>query len=341
MNVALIGCGAMAREHLRVLKNIDTLRLVALCDTNEETVSRVSGQWGVRRYYTNYSEMLEKEGPSIVSILTPPSSHAPLAVEAIERGVNVLVEKPLTMTTKEADLIMKSLATSQAKLIVNYNWLLSRVMTTALSRVRNGMIGEVLGMDVKVLNTKSDAMASDEKHWSHKMLGGRFGEMLSHPVYLAQSVLGNDLKTVTVLPDKRGAYSWMRYDELYALLRGSRGAVQVYASFNAPRPAILVDIYGEKKILKIDILNQTLIQLGPRKLDKKDSALDSLSVSTGLILNTVRNTARYLLSERGAYALGAAYRSLIATIRKNEPLVVTPDLAYNTVKIVEEICNAI
>jgi predicted dehydrogenase len=339
MNVAIVGCGAMAREHLRALRGLDTVRLVAICDTSEEAVTRMSGEWGIGKSYTNYSEMLDKEQLSIVSVLTPPTSHAPLVIGAVERGISVLTEKPLTMTTNDAHLILKSLATSKAKLTVNYNWLLSRTMTSALSLVTNGTVGDVLGMDVTVLDTRYDAMTADEKHWSHKLPGGRFGEMLCHPIYLVQSVLGNELKPITVLWDKRGSYSWMHSDELYLLLQANVGVARVYVSFNAPRPAILIDIYGERRILKVDLINQSLIQLGPRKLTKMDSAIDSLSVSGGLLVNVLRNTFRHLLRERGSYALEAAYTSLIASMNGNEQRIATPEMAYNTVKTVEEICN--
>jgi len=107
MNLAIAGCGAIARDHLNALRGIDALNLVALCDIDEQSVRRMSRECNVSQCYTDFSEMLKKEHLSIVSILTPPQTHASMAIEAISHGINVLLEKPLTMTTSEAKLIWK------------------------------------------------------------------------------------------------------------------------------------------------------------------------------------------------------------------------------------------
>ncbi len=341
INIGIVGCGAVAQEHLRALTKMNTLRLVSLCDPDERTVARVANKWKIDHYYTKFSEMLDNEQISLVSILTPPQSHASLALEAITRRVNVLVEKPLTMTTSDADLVLKSLARSSVKLTVNYNWLLSRAMMKALSLVANQEVGDILEIDIKTLHTAGDEMASNEKHWSHKLPGGRFGEMLSHPVYIAQSVLGKNLNVDRILAEKRGNFSWMRYDELHVSLRSNRGIGHIYVSFNAPRPAILVDIFGTAKILKIDVLNQTLIELRHRMISKMDSAIDCLNVSRELFFQTIRNSLAYFLVRRGESALQMAYRSLVHSMTKNQEPIVTPEMAFSTVKIVEEICNEI
>jgi predicted dehydrogenase len=252
-----------------------------------------------------------------------------------------LVEKPLTTTTSEAELILKALRGTYVKLTLNYNALLNETMMKALRLVENSAAGQVLGVEVRMLHTKDDQMASDEKHWCHKMPGGRFGEMLAHPIYLLQSMLGNNLEVEKILTDKRGNHSWMRHDELYVLLHSNNGIGQIHVSFNSPRPAFLVDVYGTEKILKIDLMNQTLLALGHRTLSKKDSAMDTLGVSRELFSQTMRNSWRYLLRQRGHDALERAYASLVGSIEEDRPLLVTPEMAYHTVRIEEGICKQI
>lgn len=339
--LGIVGCGAIAREHIKVSRMMDTLDLVALCDVDKDAVSRMSREGGVARTYTDFSKMLENEDLSIVSILTPPQFHAPMAVAAIEKGINVLLEKPLTITSSEAELILKALQNTGVKLTVDYNALFSRIMMKALDLVKQAAIGEVLGMEVRMLQTKDDAMAANQKHWCHRLPGGRFGEMLAHPVYLLQAILGNTLETVNVLAQKRGTYEWMRYDELYVVLSGTKGIGRIYASFNAPRPAYQIDIYGTQRILNIDILNQTLITLGYRTYSRTDSAKDSLNMSRSLLTTTLGNTLTYLRHDRGHNALLRVYTNLLESIEQRAELIVTADMAYNTVKIVEEICRVI
>jgi predicted dehydrogenase len=338
--LAIVGCGAITREHLKVSRMMDSMDLVALCDVDKDALARMSMEGGVARTYTDFSKMLETEDLSIVSILTPPQFHAPMAVAAIEKGINVLLEKPLTITSGEAELILKALQKTGVKLTVDYNALFSQVMIKAMDLVRQAAIGEVLGMEVRMLQTKDDAMAVNQKHWCHKIPGGRFGEMLAHPVYLLQAILGDTLESATVLAQKRGAYDWMRYDELCVLLSGRKGIGRIYASFNAPRLTYQVDIFGTQKILSIDLLNQTLVILGYRTSSRTDSAKDCFDISRQLIFQTIKNTFFFLRRERGQDALRRVYTSLLDGIDARRELVVSPDMAYHTVKIVEEICRA-
>jgi predicted dehydrogenase len=340
MNVALVGCGGIARYHVKALSRMDTIKLVAACDIVEKKAAKMAAEWNIPHYYTSFSEMLDKESPSIISILTPTQTHAPLAVEAVNHRINVMSEKPLTLTTQDAASIHDSLKRNKGvKLTVNYNILMTRVMRKALSMVRNGQIGEILGVDIQFLNTKEDPMASDKNHWCHRLPGGRFGAMLPHPVYIAQAILGDSLEVLDVQSEKRGNYSWMRHDELHAIVRGSAGVATIYVSFNCPRQAVQVRIYGRDRILLVDTLDQTLIELGPRVIGKMGAATDSLRLSWKLLAHTARNAVTYVFREPGQASFQMTYSSLMNSITNDYPPIVTPEMAYHTVEIDEKICK--
>jgi predicted dehydrogenase len=94
--------------------------------------------------------MLDNEDISIVSILTPPGSHAVLAIEAIKRRINVLVEKPLAESIRQADSIISALDKSDAKMTVNYSWLFCKAILHSLSLIRKGEIGSILHVEIKI-----------------------------------------------------------------------------------------------------------------------------------------------------------------------------------------------
>ena len=173
-NSAIVGCGFIAETHLRVLKKLNSVKVVAVCDTDEKKAIATSKKWKIDHYYSDFYRMLSNEDISILSILTPPSSHAFLAVEALKHGINLVIEKPLTMETKEADSIINALRGSSAKMTVVYHWLFSKAMLKSLSLIREQEIGEVLNVYFEfVHNAKHDLMASDQNHWCHKLFGGR------------------------------------------------------------------------------------------------------------------------------------------------------------------------
>ena len=341
MNIGIVGCGMVAQEHLRALRRLPSTKVIALCDSNEKALAATSKEWNIKSRYTDLQKMLDDEKLDILSILTPPQSHRPQAIEAIKRNVNVLVEKPLTMSSEEAEQILNCLKQNNAKLTVDYVMLFSKVMQRAAHLAKTDQIGKVLGAEINYLCTKDDPMSSNEKHWCHKMPGGRLGEMLPHPIYVLQSILGSKLQIEKVSAAKAGDYAWMRNDELKVLLRGRNGWGDIYASFNAPRPAITVDVYGTRKILKVDLVNHTLVELGARSLSRMDSGLDSLRQSSSLLASTMVNVTEFIRTARMENSLRRVYSSFVNSIETDTDPEITPEMALETVKITEEVCSLI
>src|SRR6202035_4039600 len=91
--VALIGLGAMGRNHLRVLSDLEGVELAAVCDQDTDTVEAASQKHSVPGY-SSWDEMLEREQLDAAVIAVPTRFHAPAGLAALEHGVHVLIEKP-------------------------------------------------------------------------------------------------------------------------------------------------------------------------------------------------------------------------------------------------------
>src|SRR5262245_26334112 len=105
MRVALIGCGRIARVHQAYLRDLASVELVGACDSAESARSAFSREIGVATF-ASVEELLATAKPMAVHVLTPPATHAPLAIELLEAGVNVLIEKPFALNAAEADRII-------------------------------------------------------------------------------------------------------------------------------------------------------------------------------------------------------------------------------------------
>jgi len=341
MNLAIVGCGMVANEHLKALKRVNGISVVALCDKDEETVNRMSKKWNIRSSYTDYSKMMNDQDLSIVSILTPPQAHVPVALEAIKRGINVVMEKPLTPSSGEARPLLDALKQSKVKLTVDHTMLFSRAMDGLTSLLRRGELGEVLGAAIQYLCTPDDSMAANQNHWSHSLPGGRFGEMLPHPIYAIQAVIGNDLVPDRVATWKRGKYPWMAHDELKVLFRNEKTQTwgDMYVSFNSIRPVINLVAYGTRRIVVVDVINQTLMELGKRGLGRLDSAQDLITQSGSLLRSTISNATRFLSLSTLEYPLQNMYRSFVTNISSGTEPLVTAEAAYETVRVTEQVCS--
>jgi len=339
IKVALVGCGYVANGHLRAWKGVPRARLIAVVDLNETIARHTAEIWNIPAHYTSLSDMMEHSKIDLVDICTPPQAHASLAVQAMEAGSNVLIEKPMTMTVKDAKKIVECQETTSMKAGVIHNWLFEPPVLEATSLTKKGFLGEITNVDVEALSTKDDSMAANEHHWCHSLPGGRFSEMLAHPIYLIRHFLG-EVEVGDVLVEKTGEYAWMRSDELCATFKVGRKLARAYASFNSPRDAIFLNLYGKKAILKLDIINATTSKLPKRVTNRFSKVSDSLRQATQLMTSTAKNIAKITFGRwRSGHEM---YIKLFAQslINDSEPPVTVED-GYRVVKVLEEMCEKI
>lgn len=118
LRVGVIGCGAIAQMmHLPYLRELDDrFTIAALCDRDPVALEEVGRQYGVTRLFTTAGELLE-EPLDAVFILTS-GDHAPATEAALERGLHVFVEKPLTYTLRQTDDVLAAAARSGKTLMV-------------------------------------------------------------------------------------------------------------------------------------------------------------------------------------------------------------------------------
>ena len=100
IRVALIGLGAMGRNHLRVLSEMRAVELVAVCDADANAVQAV-GRTHSLPGYRSWDEMLERERLDVAIVAVPTRFHRQAGLAALEHGLHVLVEKPIATDLEE------------------------------------------------------------------------------------------------------------------------------------------------------------------------------------------------------------------------------------------------
>jgi len=252
LRVGVVGCGGAAFWHMLSMRKIDNVRVVAICDKNEALAKRVAKKLRIRSYYADLSEMLDKETLDVVDICAPPQTHLALAAQAMAAGCHVLTEKPLALTTKEADEMIGLARANQVQLGVVHNELFMPVVMKARAMVSEGVVGDVVGVSITDAMPQDADLILNNEHWCHKLRGGIFGEMLAHPLYLAQAFLG-ELEPVAVHGRKLGSHDWMVYDELRVILEGKNGLATITESVNWADDFMVLDIFGTRMSLHVDI----------------------------------------------------------------------------------------
>jgi scyllo-inositol 2-dehydrogenase (NADP+) len=119
IKVGLLAYGAIGDEHSIAIQATPGLMVAAVCDTKPERLAAALELSPDAQTFTDAQQMLSEGGIDLVVISTPPNSHYTWAKEALTRGLHVMLEKPMALTTKECDELM-ALATTQGLLLVVY-----------------------------------------------------------------------------------------------------------------------------------------------------------------------------------------------------------------------------
>ncbi|MGC8596226.1 MAG: Gfo/Idh/MocA family protein [Candidatus Kryptoniota bacterium] len=200
IGVGVIGVGILGRRHTRVYAEQPNAKLVALADHNPAKVEDLAKQHGVR-LFSDYREMLEVLGPGgtgelqAVSVATPDFAHGDPVRAALEAGVDVLVEKPLTMSIDEAKELISISKGKSAVLMVNYSqrWLPENIRIKEL--IQEGALGNIAFIESHKWDTAW--VPGQMIKWAGQTTPIHF--MSSHDIDLIIDWLGDRVKSVSAL----------------------------------------------------------------------------------------------------------------------------------------------
>ncbi|MFA5399266.1 MAG: Gfo/Idh/MocA family oxidoreductase [Dehalococcoidia bacterium] len=108
IGVAIVGCGRISDLHQLGYQGISDARIVAVCDLNGETAEKQAGKWGVKKFCTEYGQVLADPDVDLVELLLPHHLHADMTVEACRAGKHVSVQKPMATCVSEADRMIEA-----------------------------------------------------------------------------------------------------------------------------------------------------------------------------------------------------------------------------------------
>ena len=183
MKVGIIGCGKVSSAgHIPAFRKLG-LDIIGIADSNKTALKRIP----LTRRYTDYKELL-KQDLDIVSICTPPFLHYEMCLEAAERGINILVEKPLALSIKEGEAMKKAAERNNVKLSVMHNYKFLDPFIKAKRMQETGQLGRLLSIHTLVHGSSPPA----RENW--KLDEKKSGSMIlqwNHPLYLHTWFAGN------------------------------------------------------------------------------------------------------------------------------------------------------
>lgn len=194
LRVGIIGLGNIFIMHAKSVLDIENAELVAICDIKEDRAKRHSKEIGCK-YYLDYKEMLEKENLDVVHICTPHYLHSCMTVDALNMGINVLTEKPMSINYEDAkDMLDASKKTGKTLGVIfqnRYNAGSKLIKDT----LKSGELGKVLSARSMVTWDRSDEyyQGSDWKGTWDKEGGGVLIDQAIHTLDLMRWFIDSDI----------------------------------------------------------------------------------------------------------------------------------------------------
>lgn len=230
--VAIIGVGAIARMHARALRDLPSATLVAgSCRTGEK--GRAFAAEFDCRWYADYEEMMDREEPGVVTIATPSGLHLEPTLAAAARGVHVLCEKPLEITTERCDAMARAAGNAGVVLGGIFPQRYNPVVQTVHDAAATGRFGSVAAVCGYVPWWRDDAYYAPDR-WQGKAAldgGGALMNQSIHGVdavqWLAASAGCGPVERVFAFTAKRGHDPKLIEveDTCVAVLRFANGAL--------------------------------------------------------------------------------------------------------------------
>lgn len=146
IGVGIIGAGGVASAHAKAYLQKELasqLRLIAVADVVEERARAFAEKYHILNWFTDPQQLLKREDIHIVSLCTPHHLHAPHAIEALQAGKHVLVEKPMAISLEEADQMIAESEARNRRLGVIYQLRFEHDACRAMQLLRQGLLGQI------------------------------------------------------------------------------------------------------------------------------------------------------------------------------------------------------
>ncbi len=194
LRVGLIGTGEIARiMHLpawQELANEGRIELTAVCDIIEERAQKSAEQFGAKKVYVQYEKMLKAERFDIIDICTPNGWHSPMAVNALEAGCHVIVEKPMATSVAEARLMLETSQKVGLKLMVAQQERFQAANEILKQEIEAGRLGKIYMANTRYLRRRG-IPGWGKFHIKAESFGGPMIDLGVHIIDLCVWLMGN------------------------------------------------------------------------------------------------------------------------------------------------------
>lgn len=246
IKAAVIGVGAMGRNHARVYAELEGVELVGVADSNEKLAEDVAGKYHVKAFQ-DFQELLEKEKPEVVTVAVPTAMHEEVGSAVLKSGAHLLIEKPIASTVDGGKRLM-SLADAQGrKLMVGHIVRFNPAIRALREKLQAGELGRIFQIVCRRVGP-FPARIRDV---------GVVVDLAPHDIDVMRYLTGEEPQTVYAQTAQRVHTD--HEDLIFGLLQfdsGMTGALEI--NWLTPTKVRETLVLGERGMFRVDDLTQDL-----------------------------------------------------------------------------------
>jgi len=292
VKVGLVGAGYVSTYHARALRSLPFVEIVGVADRDQSRAEALAAQFRIPAVYPSLQAMAEAQ-PKVIHVLTPPATHAELALEAMEMGCHVFVEKPMAESTADCDRMIRCAREKGLVLSVNHSARMDPIVLQALAMIQKGACGEVKAVD---FFRSSDYQAySGGPSIPPQFRNGSypFQDLGVHGLYLLEAFLGPIRYADTRYYASGTGDPNLVFDEWQTLVETAQGTGHMYISWNVRPIQNELVIHGTRGVMHVDCYLQILTLRktypAPKPVQRiLGAGFNSLHMLSKVTLNTIR-----------------------------------------------------
>ena len=267
MSVAIVGSGKFSDDHVREIRKINGVTVVAVCDKEELMAQQLAERYRIPHQFTSLNAMYEEIRPTVVHIVTPPQTHLQIGRYACERGSHIYVEKPFAVNYAEAAQLIDAANSFDRKVTVGNIYHFDPPAMQMRRLVAAGILGEPVHIEATwsydLGGSYGQAFLTNYKHWIYNLPGGLFHNIISHLVEKVLEFMPDHISSVKVCSFLRSGELKARginiLDELRVILAGENVTASLTFSCNLKPTYSFLRVHGTKNTIEVDFDSRSVI----------------------------------------------------------------------------------
>lgn len=322
IKVAVVGAGSMGVNHLRVLRdfNQEEVHLVGIAETIEPALQRAVSRFHVTGY-SDYRQMIDETHPSLIAVVVPTHLHFEVAAYALERGIHVLLEKPMTGTLDEAHTLIELAHRSGARLAVGHIERFNPAIIQLKRCLVNNELGKIFHLHARRLGPFPPRIRDV----------GVTLDLATHDIDVMRYLADAEIEHVYAETQRRIHTTYE--DFVLGIMRFTNDIVGMLdVNWLTPTKVRELSITGEKGMFLVNYLTQDIFFY---ENDYSTTNWDALRSLTGVSEGTMTR-----LKVQKAEPLRLEYEDVLAAIRSDSAPTVTGEDGLAVLKIALQLTTA-